>query len=399
LTNLYTANGVTWAEDDQFIYIHGGGPGSGTNSDYFIRKDLSDSSAISEITDTDHPIKKATAEWSPPGVVALDGYFFIIGNYDAADSSEDSYSRIYNCDLGDPSSWTATNFIASNKAGKLVYLAKHHRHIVAFGRAGIEFFYNAGNPVGSPLANRLDTSYDVGLVTSPLDGSNDNVHSRVVPYGDQLFFVGRPHRGGIGIYVLDNFQPRRISSPAIDRLLTENSVIRGILSFNNKDFLIVNASPSDNFSLVYDIAENMWYEWSVNYNRGVSGDKIAISSSATLWDASGVQDAGSNYDFELYLPKFNQLPGIQGDTRGLRKFLRQIGIESDFPGSETLLEVSYSDDDYQTFSAARTLDLNNKFKKIHRWGNFYDRAFKLSYTGSNNFKLYNFVIDVDLERP
>src|SRR5690606_22229362 len=178
---------------------------------------------------------------SPPGVVSLHGYFFIIGNHAAENAMDSSYSRIYNSDLGDPSSWTSTNFIASASPGFLKHIAEHHDHIVAFGEASIDFYYDAGNPTGSPLKLRQDINYNVGLVdqTQDADSGGDNSHSTVVKYGDILFFLGRPHRGAIGVYAMKNFQLDRISTPAIDRALNDNgtTVLRGILSFNNKDFL------------------------------------------------------------------------------------------------------------------------------------------------------------------
>lgn len=396
LTNLYINNGISWAEDEQFIYIHGGGDGTAGSSDYFIQKSLGFSEAINEITDTNHPLKKATPDRSPPGVVALDGFAFIIGNHEATSDTDFSFSRIYNSNLGDFGVWGATDFIASNKPGFLKSLALHHRHIVAFGENSIEFFYNAGHQVGSPLTNRLDLSYDIGLIPSFLYGTDDNVHSRIVRYGDRLFFIGRPHKGSAGIYVLDNFKVIQISTPAVERLLKDDgsSVIRGVLSFNNKDFLIVNHDPFASFSLVLDLEENIWYEWTVNYDRGVVGKKLAISGSSSLFNAKTLKDDGTNYEISIITPRIND---IDGNSRGLRKFCNFIIIDSDSPGVKTEVGVSFSDDDYQTFSSSRIIDINNKRKRAFRWGHFFERAYKISYTGDNNFKLYTLDMDISLE--
>jgi hypothetical protein len=397
LSNLYTANGITWAENDKYIYVHGGGSSAGGKSDYYVYKDVVSQGAVVEITDADHPLNKATADESPPGVAAVGGYFFVIGNHVATTTVDTGFTRIYNCAINDPTSWDSTNYIASSKPGYLKYLAEHHNHVVAFGESGIEFFYNAGNPTGSPLSKRLDIDYNVGIVSQELYGTEDNSHSLVAKYGDELYFLGRPTHGGMGVYALKNFQLSRVSTPAIDKLLDEDtSVIRGMLSFNNKDFLIVNADWAGTTSLVYDLEANKWYEWGVNYNRGVSFNILAIDNSNDIFIADAITDDDATFECYVITPPLNSVGDSTVNTLNLRKYCSELSVVSYRPGSETLVSVSWSDDDGVTWSTARTLDINSARNKLTRLGNFTQRRFKLSYTGSTSIKLFFIVLILTL---
>jgi hypothetical protein len=399
-SNLYTKNGITWAEDDKFIYIHGGGDGTTTSSDYYVIRDLANQAGgIIEITDADHPLKQATKLKSPPGVVALDGYFFIIGNFTTSTVGVDSFTRIYNCDLGDLANWTSTSFISSRKPGQLKCLAKHHNHVVAFGDKGMEFFYNAGNPLGSPLSPRLDIDYDIGIVSEELDSLNDNSHSMVANIGDNLFFVGKNKQGAVAIYVLDNFRLAKISNPAVDRLLRDDgrSCIRGVLSYNNKEFLMLTPDHTQTEVLVYDLKDKLWYAWSVDYQRGISSNKLAIDNSAKVFEIGTKQDNGSNYLFKLVTRKINEVNYLRNVTLGNYKYCSAASIYSSLPGSTTNLSISYSDDDGQNFSTARNLDINTTRNKITRLGRFIDRQFKLEYTGDNDFSLYALILELTAE--
>lgn len=422
MSNLFLTNGITWAEDDTYIYIHGGNDRVAATSDYVLQKTYAGNVLIdtpTEITDADHPCRSSL--FSPPGVVALDGYFFIIG-------SDGTDRKIYNSDLGDPTSWVSTNAIAASlEPDALFYLAKHKNHIVAFGSSSIEFFYDAGNPTGSPLARRNDIFYKVGIVShalsaqdgagnsGPENGSSTNTNgkSMVATYGDVLFFLGRPDGGTVGVYALHDFKLERISTPAIDRILTDSGMfngssgtcIKGIVTFNNKAFLVVDPDFSNNNAgmdpLIYDINENRWYQWDVDYIRGVYKNRICAAD-VTMRTVSGFQDGGADYDGpSIYTTKINQLPGVNVNTYNRLKVCNELSVRAGDrgTGTSTLLEVSYTDNDFLTFSTVRTLDMDKFGSRLTGLGAFYERAFLLNYIDGGATvqpKLYDLVLDIDV---
>jgi len=126
------------------------------------------------------------------GGAYLDGYLFVA----------DDNGQIHNSNLNDITTWTALDFItAEREPDRGVYLGKHKDNIIYIGTRTIEFFYNAGNATGSPLARRQDVSYRVGTAFP----------NSVVEAGDILYFAGTDAEGTQAIYKLENFQLSVIS--------------------------------------------------------------------------------------------------------------------------------------------------------------------------------------------
>ena len=135
------------------------------------------------------------------GVAILDQTLYLLG----------TNGVIYGSALTDAGSWNAANIISAEKiedAG--VAIAEHHDRIIAFNSRSIEFFYDAANPVGSPLSSQSDVSYKLGCA----DGKS------VVSDGDVIYFAGITSSGEVGIYKMADFTPQKISNPSIDSYLT-----------------------------------------------------------------------------------------------------------------------------------------------------------------------------------
>jgi hypothetical protein len=94
--------------------------------------------AGTKITDVDFPSPHV------PFPVFLDGYLFL---------AKANTGDIYNSDLNTPSAWTAGNFISSEMYPDDVQaLVRISNYILAVGTTGSEYFYDAGNSPGTPLA-------------------------------------------------------------------------------------------------------------------------------------------------------------------------------------------------------------------------------------------------------
>ena len=50
------------------------------------------------------------------------------------------------------------------------------------------------------------------------------------------------------------------------------------------------------------------------------------------------------------------------------------------------IDVSWSDDDYYTFTVPRTINIEDDNKYLKGCGSFIQRAIRLSYTGASNIK-------------
>lgn len=121
------------------------------------------------------------------GVVQLDGFTFVC----------DIFGNIHNSTQNDSTAWAAADFIAAQREPDFgVFIGKHHNHVVYIGTQSIEFFYNAGNASGSPLARRQDVSYRVGCMAP----------NTVFEDGDVIYFEGVDEQGHVNLYMIDNFQ-------------------------------------------------------------------------------------------------------------------------------------------------------------------------------------------------
>ncbi len=106
-----------------------------------------DGTTMTQVTDSDYPALTV------PGVVYLDGTIYVMN----------SQGIIFGSDLNDPTSWNALNFITANsEADAAIVLARQLNYVVAFKATSTEFFYDAGNAVGSPLGKVLNALLEIG---------------------------------------------------------------------------------------------------------------------------------------------------------------------------------------------------------------------------------------------
>lgn len=207
---------------------------------------------LTEIVDADYPNTTAIGAF-----VSVDGYLFVMTNT----------GRIYNSDLGAPLSWTSTSFLtASISPDKGRGLAKYKNQVVAFGTNSVEFFYNAANPTGSPLA-RTEQAAITGI--GCIDAKT------IVEMQDTIYWVS----GGSatnGVYKLENFKPKKISNDAIDQtiahleLSNENFYAGKILIMGQERyfFSIADYTSSGIPTLIYFEELDLWIPWTTRATNG-----------------------------------------------------------------------------------------------------------------------------------
>lgn len=193
---------------------------------------------ITEITDPDYPATTV------PGIVFLDGYFFVMN----------SKGEIYNSALEDPTSWNPLNFItAEMEPDTGVAIAKHLNYIVAFGTTTTEFFYDAANALGSPLA-RVDNAF---MFYGCASGYS------IVHMNNTLVWMCQTQQLGRQIAVMNGFAPQIISTPFVERILAADDLAT-VYAFNTKvnghDFYVLTLKTS-NITLAFDFVTRQWFQW------------------------------------------------------------------------------------------------------------------------------------------
>lgn len=191
---------------------------------------------VTKISDADYPATTV------PGLAYLDGYFFVM----------DANGTIYNSGLETPLVWNSLDFIrceAEPDSG--VAIAKWQNYVVGFGKWTTEFFYDAANPTGSPLAKAQNAAVQVGCA---------NGYS-VTQFDNKLVWLGNSREKGRGVYALaGGFTPERISTPDVERVLNADDLATvyawgaGLAGHT----LYVLSLVTSGVSLVYDFSTQTW---------------------------------------------------------------------------------------------------------------------------------------------
>jgi hypothetical protein len=327
--------------------------------------------ALTQITDADFP----TARGIQGKFVSLDGYLFIM----------DQFGRIYNSDINSVTAWGATSFIETTYyTGFGIGLARHHDAIVAFTSSAVEFYTNEGASP-SPLARREMVTVPIGCVRP-----TNTYYSSIAQMREQLFFIGTQKTGGASIYKIEQYAFHKVSIPAIDQQLEvaePNNCYLTNAKIWGMDVIILGAGT---ISYVYLPDFDMWCEidgsadvWEVLAGGSANQCRVfSLSSSDTSgkiyqWntDTPVWTDNGVAYTASAITSR------VDFDTENNKRF-HKVKLIGDKQASTCTIGISWSDDDYVTFSTERNVDMSQDRTYLTQCGMGRRRAFK--FTNSTN---------------
>ena len=331
--------------------------------------------AATKITDADFP---GNASLTLAGTFAhLDGYACIL----------DTAGTLWNSDLNSMTAWTATSSIAANSyPDKGVGLVRWRDKIMAMGSESTQFFYNAGNPTGSPLSRIESMTLRVGCVAA----------DAIAQVEDAVYWCGSSPQGGLSIYEYGGAGLKTISKPEIDRILVlagAANISMTAVKIYGRNFIIVNASS---VTFVCCIEENYaWHEWNSTVRlwykcAGVSsgGTQVvyAVSDKATTGKVYTVnpssivyQDDGGAFTARIQTSKLGE--------GGRRVFWEEVELLGDQQTAASTTTIAYSDDDYQTYTTLGTVDLSASRPRLHRAGSSYRRAWAITNAANTAMRL------------
>jgi uncharacterized protein YmfQ (DUF2313 family) len=322
-----------------------------------------------------------------PHILFLDGYLFMM-KLGTAD--------IYNSNLNDPLVFTSGDFItAEMTADNLVRIAKLNNYILALGSNSIEYFFDAANASGSPLQRNDTFVKNVGYVGG------------FARHENQIYFIGYSATTGYSLYVAEDAKLTSIKNPFIRRYLQPNTAFyASIVTMGGHDFYsITGTSPSDTVTFFYDLDTKLWTR-STYQSEADLPIQYAFNATITgIGETSIISISGKN---KIYYFNPNNLTDdsvgftsvVQTDPLDFgsinQKYMSRLAIIADRPTSSTLLNVSYSDDDYQSFSTPRDVELNIEYPILHQLGRFRRRALRLSYSGTNRIRLHRLEVSYNI---
>lgn len=322
--------------------------------------------AVAKIIDANWPSAQV-----PNSVVYQDGYFFW----------GTQYGRIYHSALNDPSTIPGSYAVASRSANWCGQIFKSGDKIIASPATsgGIwEAFYNAGNPIGSPLSRIDGWVYEGGTA-----------ESAVSYYNGMVYFVNKRSTSSLaetGLYrmALDGF-PEKVSDTILDQIITDNLLYAvATVSISERTFICLCGTT---ISILFDPDSGLWSFITDTTGSGFNGfNRVSFTVNDTngklfSWSSgSTYTDNGSSYTMTIQLA--NQiLNGGKGFTVNRVRLI----ADTQSSGSSTL---KYSTDDYANFTTAGTFDLTAAQKQISR--PFMVRsgqvAFQITDSGSNAWR-------------
>lgn len=289
--------------------------------------------------------------------------------------------------------WNTLDFIdAQSEPDNGVALAKQLVYIIAFGEWTTDVFYDAGNPQGSPLAAVQGSTISYGC-------QNADSVQRI---DDELFWLSVTQTGTVQVSKLAQLNHSTISTKSIDKLLqgADTSVVYSWqIKLSGHSFYIITLKNS-NITLAFDIVENLWHQWT-----DTDGNYVPIVASASdtenrhilqhedngnlyYMDADTYTDDSDKITVDIYTPIFD----ANTYRRKLLSAMRFVGDQQE--GS--LLYVRCSDNDYNSWTDFRVVDLSKRAPMLVNCGTFIKRAYHFRHTANTALRLKAVDVQYDL---
>lgn len=351
---------------------------------------------IVQITNANFPANRAQ------GIQYLDGYTNVVT----------VTGQVYSSAIDDPQTWTANYVSAQIESGQAVYMSRQSLYIVIFKQFSTEFFYDAANAVGSPLGPYQSGTLNIGCADA---GS-------VARSEDLICWISNTKDGGKSVYSMYNLQPNKISNSSVERLLEKawtGQVNSFMIKFDGHTFYGITLdsvlSPNQ-VTLVYDFQSQLWYRWHLfsGSNTGIPFyDNGTIVACTTDQFGSAVFQLSNGYLYTFDLDKFidtmdvsstSQItmpinfelitPSFDGGNR-LKKYLSRMDIIGDQAGVGDLM-ITRSEDDYQTWSSPRYVNMSKKNPRITKCGSFTKAAWRFKHLAPTSLRIRAVELFVEL---
>jgi hypothetical protein len=382
---------------------------------------FSDNTAGTKITDAEFPTPHV------PFPVYLDGYLFL---------AKAGTGDIYNSDLLDPTAWTAGAFISSELyPDDIQALVKVNNYLLAVGTQGCEFFYDAGTAPGTPLARSEGVSLPFGTQFPNSIASNK----------DTVMMIANNNDGENTVKYIQDFKSENVNPSflitALNARLEASSnaaTAAGVRGFFFRQAGLLHyglafqgdvASPAlANSTYVYSFDAKYWSEFRAGAT-GAAPFPVYFTASSTTGTIStfvsghvdgyaffGKMEDGAASPFSATATDvvtngatnaaiYTELrtPNLDCGTQNV-KTMSRLGLtvtentsSSSTSGTPLQIGVSWSDDDYSTWSSVRNLVFAaaNKFPFLTQLGLFRQRAFKFTYASTSFLRYKQITFDIN----
>jgi len=341
---------------------------------------IDDSNVVVTSSDADIPAHD-------PNIVFLDGYLFIV---------EANSSIIYNSENNNPLSFTVDAIIApEQEPDQVTRLAKINNYLIAFGSTSIEYYWDAANAAPDSPMQRNDTPIKINTYLAGF-----------AIHGNAIYFIGADANGQPDVFVLKDFKLESIGTPSISRYLssvtsTVASWKGAVVAIQGHVFYVINAGLNKSWAIDVEtgLVTRFAYQGESIFNVVTSTNLFNTSSTRTYFslgtdsaiyrfDETAYQDNGTNFLCSI-VTEANDFGTLN------RKSMHRLSILGDRPSENTNITIQWSDDDYQTYSSARTANLKQDLVCIRQLGWFRQRIFKFTYSDNYPFRIQDIEVDIN----
>lgn len=340
-----------------------------------------------------HSINSSYPQYTTKGLAYLNGATYVMQHFFGTNITPAVIWGSKPNSVSIAGDWDPLDYITAQiEPDSGVFLSKQSVYVVALKEWTTEFFSDVGNPTGSPLQFYPAGKLNFGCASA----------SSVQSINEVLFWISTNRSASNQILMVERTQPRIISTPEIDRLLNQidlSVVYSWQIKCNGHSFYVLTIKNA-NLTLAYDIVQNRWCQWTDtngNYvpivascRDGAGNHILQHETNGTLYYASPnyLTDDGSVMPVTIITPLWDA-----GSSR--RKNLGMMIHDTD-QVTGAIMYLSVTDDDYQTWSQPRKIDMSLPFPTLPKCGTFRRRAFK--YTINNNlpFRLRNVEMQFDV---
>ncbi len=164
---------------------------------------------------------------------------------------------------------------------------------------------------------------------------------------------------------------------------------------------VLNAGPT---TYVCDVESRKWTRWAyqvtdsfpiiyavrttTNTSRKTVFALAGADSAIYYMSDALYQDTLVNYTFRIVTES------LDFGTLN-RKMMARWSLLVDRPSVTSYVQLYWSDDDYQTYTGPRQININSDLPTTHRLGQFRQRSFKLEYVDNYPFRVQRFEVDVN----
>lgn len=315
-----------------------------------------------------------------PGAASLNGRLYVLA----------APNRVYGAtNLNDGTAWSLLNLILANSdPDNGTYIVRYLEYILVMKELSTEVFRDEGNSTGSPLGKVPGVNIPYGCL----------FYRTVVRINDDLMWVATSRNSSNlqtirQLVQMQGLSTQVVSTPQVDRLLTIYTPIAAYPMFRSahKLYCVELFTGFDYITLVYDLTSQLWYEWymptRISFSSGgpfgeilqaTDGQPLQPVTNASF-DQTEIAGALIPIPMDIYTPNMDF--GVDW-----QKTLWSLSFTGDQTAG-TILKIRRSDDDYQTWSNFRQVDLSKKKPRISDEGAFYRRAYHLRFDQAGPIRL------------